>query len=90
MLDSSKTSVFEGHRNVGALRDLDVSKTSVFEHLEIQVNFSARKFFLNGIFCTEVCPRPQTSCAQRAPRPKGRGFSKHVDMIKNGKMCIIL
>ena len=56
--------VFECHRNVGALRDLDVSKTSVFEHLKIQVNFSARNFFLKRNFCTEVCHCKQTSCAQ--------------------------
>jgi len=43
-----------------------VSKTSVFEHLEIQVNFSARNFFLKRSFCTEVCILEQTSCAQSA------------------------
>jgi len=50
---------------IGA-RFLDVSKTSVFEHLEIQVNFSARNFFLKRNFCTEVCHCEQTSCDRSA------------------------
>ncbi|MEK6811456.1 MAG: hypothetical protein AABX96_03035 [Nanoarchaeota archaeon] len=77
MLDSSKTSVFEGHRNVGALRDLDVSKTSVFEHLEIQVNFSARNFFLKRSFCTEICHvkvRTSTLNIQKSSRNYKKDF----------------
>ncbi len=40
----------------------------------------ASKLLSLAICCTEICHGKQISCAQRAPRPKGRGFSKHVDM----------
>jgi len=47
--------VFECHRNVGALRDLDVKKTYVFWMIDMLCMIDTRNFFKKRSFCTEVC-----------------------------------